>query len=216
MKPEYQALLLAIKLNNKRNIERADADPHQWYELFVNEGPKTGSHTETKGSTFEEVASRFESVAEEYGLDRINIDIWWTTNGMPKPHTELFTSFFMYKALRDYFALSGELSRMKMVGTVSYDANRSKDVFTREHCGEGEYFADEVAFRYFRNVVCHVCEHIEPADPNDESGIIGPDQGVTRADLVAMCGGDENKAAKLFGRLDWRSPETLLDDWDDD
>lgn len=122
----------------------------------------------------------------------------------------------MYKALQDYFALSGELSRMKMVGTVSYDANRSKDVFTREYCGEGEYFADEVAFRYFRNVVCHVCEHSEPTDPNDESGIIGPDQGVTRSDLVAMCGGDENKAAELFGRLDWRSPTTLLDDWDDD
>lgn len=207
MKPEFQALLLAIQLKNKTCIQIADAGPLEWYELFVNTGPKEGSHTEAKGSTFAEVASQFESVAQEYGLDRTNIDIWWTVNGIPKPHTELITPYFMYDSLRDYFTLSGELPRLKMVGTISYDISRSKNVFTRDYRGQGAYFADQIAFTYFRNVVCYIPQHGDPADP---------DCHYTRSRLVALCGGDEEKAARLFGCLSWEYPETLLNDWDDD
>lgn len=215
MKPEYESLIADIRHRFISKIERANKNPDRWYELFIDKGEE-GTESVAHADTFSEIVQDFEKYADQYGLDCINIDIW-KNREYPEPvGIELCPTELMYFFLEWNFRSAGTLNSMKMVGRSIYPFDGSKPTFTRDHCGEGEYFADEIAFRYFRHLVCHICEHSEPADPNDESGIIGPDQGYTRADLVAMCGGDEGKAAELFGRLDWRSPETLLNEWDDD
>lgn len=212
---EYLTLVAAIKLRHSERIAAIDADPDQWYELFVNEGEAEGSYTVESGDTFDEAVTKLVHYAKLYGLDNVFLDVWTERESPQDMNFGFWSADTIYEILYEYFTTTGRMNKMKMVRTATYPQNGSKPTFTKENRGEGLFFADEIAFRYFRDRICFIPEYSEPSDPQDKSNIIGTDQGYTRADLVAMCGGNEEKAAKLFGLLDWRSPETLLNDWDD-
>lgn len=212
---EHLALLAAVKNKNLARITMADADPRCWYELFITQEEQE-THTIKEGSTFEKIIEDFGQYADQYGLDRINIDIWRKESGNTAPFLELCPAQFMYDTLKNHLSSTKKLDYMKMVGTVTCQPETNKLVFTKEHAGEGKYFADEIALRYFRDRVCYIGEHSESEDPENKSGIIGADQGYTRSDLVELCEGDEEKAIQLFGILSWEDPLTLLMDWPED
>lgn len=203
MKPEYENLIADIRRRYISKIGKANQNPNKWYELFVNEGEEEGTHTVCTAATFSEVVKEFEKYADLYGLDNINIDIWRPDT----PEMELCPTELMYFLLWSHFSFSGQLPLLKMVGAATYSPNGDKPTFTQDYNGELPYFADEVAFRYFRNRVCYIPWQDDPEDVND------PDNHYARARLVEVCGGNEKRAVQLFEHLTGESPETLLEQW---
>ena len=75
MKPEYENLLRALRIEFTVEIREADANPDKWYELYVDEGNELGTHTIHKAATFDEVTASFEEYAERYGKSNTHIDL---------------------------------------------------------------------------------------------------------------------------------------------
>lgn len=75
MKPEYENLIRALRIEFTVEIREADANPDKWYELYVDEGDEIGTHTVYNANTFSEVVACFEQCAEQYGKSNTHIDI---------------------------------------------------------------------------------------------------------------------------------------------
>lgn len=75
MKPEYENLIRALRIEFTVDIREADANPDKWYELYVDEGEKIGTHTLHSANTFNEVVACFEQYAGQYGISNTHIDI---------------------------------------------------------------------------------------------------------------------------------------------
>lgn len=75
MKPEYENLLRNLRIEFTVEIKEADTNPDKWYELYVDEGSETGTHTIYSAATFDKVAPYFEEQAEQYGKANTHIDI---------------------------------------------------------------------------------------------------------------------------------------------
>lgn len=72
---EYKAILDEVRNKFADEIAVADADPDKWYEVFVTDDDG-GTHTEKSCDTFDEVARCFPGIADSFGVDNTNIDIW--------------------------------------------------------------------------------------------------------------------------------------------
>lgn len=100
------------------------------------------------------------------------------------------------------------------------------------YCNEGVVYKDENAFKTGEGV-CYISEYgFENNDENNsylfefaakeanatelEGNTYVAISGYTRADLVALCNGDETIAEDLFDHLDWMFPETLWNEWLDE
>ena len=95
------------------------------------------------------------------------------------------------------------------------------------YCNEGVVYKDENAFKTGEGV-CYISEYGFEEDNllddnikevvTKEVGNIGyiAISGYTRADLIALCNGDEDIAEDLFDHLDWMFPETLWGEWCDE
>lgn len=77
MKPEYENLIRALRIEFTVEIREADANPDKWYELYRDEGEKIGTHTLYSANTFNEVVACFEQYAEQYGISNTHIDIMY-------------------------------------------------------------------------------------------------------------------------------------------
>lgn len=75
MKPEYENLIRALRIEFAVEIREADANPDKWYELYVDEGDEIGPRTVDSADTFNEVVTCFEQFAEQYGISNTHIDI---------------------------------------------------------------------------------------------------------------------------------------------
>ena len=75
MKPEYENLIRALRIEFTVEIREADANPDKWYELYIDEGSEIGTHTLHSANTFNEVVARFEQYARQYGISNTHIDI---------------------------------------------------------------------------------------------------------------------------------------------
>lgn len=75
MKPEYENLIRALRIEFTVEIREADANPDKWYELYVNEGDEPGTHSVRCANTFDEIAAHFEEYAGQYGTSNTYIDI---------------------------------------------------------------------------------------------------------------------------------------------
>lgn len=75
MKPEYENLLRALRIEFTVEIKEADANTDKWYELYVDNGDKIGTHTVHSASTFDEATAHFEEYAEQFGISNTHIDI---------------------------------------------------------------------------------------------------------------------------------------------
>lgn len=45
MKPEYENLIRALRIEFTVEIREADTNPDKWYELYVDKGDEIGTHT---------------------------------------------------------------------------------------------------------------------------------------------------------------------------
>lgn len=75
MKAEYKNLIRALRIEFTVEIREANANPDKWYELYIDEGEKIGTHTLYSANTFNEVVACFEQYAEQYGISNTHIDI---------------------------------------------------------------------------------------------------------------------------------------------
>lgn len=75
MKPEYENLIRALRIEFTVEIREADANPDKWYELYVDKGDEIGTHTVHSANTFNEVVTHFEEYAGQYGISNTHIDI---------------------------------------------------------------------------------------------------------------------------------------------
>ena len=75
MKPEYENFIRALRIEFTVKIRETDTNPDKWYELYVNEGDETGTHSVCCADTFAEIASHFEKYAGQYGISNTHIDI---------------------------------------------------------------------------------------------------------------------------------------------
>lgn len=75
MKPEYENLIRALRIEFTVEIREADTNPDKWYELYVDEGEEIGTHTLHSANTFNEVVACFKQFAEQYGISNTHIDI---------------------------------------------------------------------------------------------------------------------------------------------
>lgn len=99
------------------------------------------------------------------------------------------------------------------------------------YCNEGVVYKDEEAFKTGVGV-CYINEYgFDCADDGDLFSFIDKAinatelegnryitncGGYTRADLVALCNGNEEIAEDLFNHLDWMAAETLWYEWLED
>lgn len=100
------------------------------------------------------------------------------------------------------------------------------------YCNEGVVYKDENAFKTGEGV-CYINEYGFDNDEENaghlfefaakeacasslEDNSYVATEGYTRANLVALCDGNESLAEELFDHLDWMSPETLMNEWIDD
>lgn len=81
LKTECENLIRNLHIEFSEDIQKADKEENKWYELFVNEN---GTHSLEKGKTFKEVTTNISNYAEQYGIDKININIWERTNYHPQ------------------------------------------------------------------------------------------------------------------------------------
>lgn len=80
MKPEYENLIRALRIEFAVEIREADSDPDKWYELYIDEGDEAGTHTVHSANTFNEVVTHFEEYAGLYGIPNTHIDIMRGSN----------------------------------------------------------------------------------------------------------------------------------------
>lgn len=76
LKTECENLVRNLHIEFSEDIQKADQEKKRWYELFVIGNNSIGTHSLEKGKTFKEVTINISNYAEQYGIDKINIDIW--------------------------------------------------------------------------------------------------------------------------------------------
>lgn len=72
----YQSFLSAIRSKFSDIIAEADENKCKWFELFIDEGDELGTHTIDRGNTFDEAVLYYEKHIEDYGVDKIFLEIW--------------------------------------------------------------------------------------------------------------------------------------------
>lgn len=89
----------------------------------------------------------------------------------------------------------------EQAGICKIDKDGNIVELQREYFRQGWIFRDWDAFRNHPNAPCYVPELFDTV--------------YTRNDLIDLCNGQEEIAEELFYQLDWQSPSTLLDEWED-
>lgn len=87
------------------------------------------------------------------------------------------------------------------IGVCKVDGNGKLIEIEREFFGQGWVFKDWEAFRDSMDAPCYVPEL--------------DDTVYTKWDFLELCSGQEEVAEELFDQLDWQSPSTLFNEWED-
>lgn len=87
------------------------------------------------------------------------------------------------------------------IGVCKVDAEGNPVELRREFFGQGWVFKDWGAFRDRLDAPCYVPEL--------------DDTVYTRRDFLELCNNQEEIAEELFDQLDWQSPSTLFNEWED-
>ena len=210
----YEAIIEMMKSTYREVIAQADANPGQWYELFVSEGKKAGTHTVESGDTFEKVAACYEKYAREYGVDRTYIDIWQVKSGSNEIVHSLYDETRVYDAIREHLASTDELRQYRMVGERK-DSVDQKVKFLKDHHGEGCYYYDGIARAFFRDRVFYLPEHSD-IDGEETERTVPEDGGCdydawSVSDIIELCKGDMTLADRVMDAVEWAGPETELE-----
>jgi hypothetical protein len=190
----------------RTRIDEADANPDRWYEVITT---RSDSSIETLNisDTFKGIIQNFEQYMEKYRFDEINIVIC-ENRKRPEQVYSLFSDALIYSIIHDYFRHSGRLEEMRFVGEIQFQEDGSTPVFKKEYHNygeEAEIFIDEIAFLYFRNMICYI------PDNGDESK---PEDGCTYHDFLETAGGNAMIARHLFYEVTWEYPSTLYEQWE--
>ncbi len=87
------------------------------------------------------------------------------------------------------------------IGVCKVDGDGKLIEIKREFFRQGWVFKDWGAFRDSMDAPCYVPEL--------------DDTAYTKRDFLELCNGQENIAEELFNQLDWQSPSTLFNEWED-
>ena len=87
------------------------------------------------------------------------------------------------------------------IGICKVDKDGSIIELQKEFFRQGWIYKDWEAFHNRPDMPCYVPELFDVV--------------YTRNDLIALCNGQEEIAEELFYQLDWQSPSTLMDEWED-
>ncbi len=211
----YEAIIEMMKNTWRTEIAEADANPGRWYELFVSEGKKAGTHTVESGDTFERVAAaHYEKYAREYGVDRTYIDIWQMKSGSNEIVHSLYDDTRVYDAIREHLVSTDELRHYRMVGERK-DGGDRKIKFLKDHHGEGCYYYDGIARAFFRDRVFYLPEH-SGIDGEEMERTVPEDGGCdhdawSASDIIELCKGDMALAGRVMDSVAWAGPETELE-----
>lgn len=203
----YKIVLSAIKEKFYAEIGEADNNSNKWFELFILKGKDKESETVAYGKTFDGVSKWFEKYATEYGLDNVHIDIWQGGN-IPNNIHSVYCVKLAYQSLKKWLNDTGQLSKMKMIGECEFPSPETNPIFVKGYGGttdECYVYFDEVAFRYFKDLVCYIPEHGEVDTAEDR---------ITYNDILEVCEGRANLAASMFEILEWEYPSTLYQQWE--
>lgn len=94
-----------------------------------------------------------------------------------------------------------EINIHERIGVCKVDADKNLVELEREFFGQGWIFKDWGAFDNRIDAPCYVPEL--------------DDTVYTRRDFLELCNGQEEIAGELFYQLDWQSPSTLFNEWED-
>jgi hypothetical protein len=195
---------IQIELKNKFSdiIIEADSNPDKWYELMVihEDG---ASETVHRGNSFDEAFTEVESHFSDYRFDGMNIDIW-SEDGPSEDVFYFFSVPVIYSIIYDYFNSTGELNKMDMIGSVIFKPNHICS-YESGSTMQGHVYKSEIAFKYFRNVICYLSE----SEIEDEEA-----EGSSYNDILELCDGDKTLAQNIFHEVDWQHPSTLYQDLD--
>lgn len=207
MTEAYKIILSAIKEKFRAEIAEADDNPNKWFELFILKGEDKESETVACGKTFDGVCRWFEKYATLHGLDNVHIDIW-QGGDTPSNIQSVYCVKLAYQSLKKWLKDTGQLSNMKMIGECEFPCPKSNPVFVKDYGGttdECHVYFDEVAFKYFCDLVCYIPEHGEIDDPEDWT---------THNEILEVCEGRADRAASMFEILEWEHPTTLYQQWE--
>ena len=207
----YEAIIEMMKNTWRTEIADADANPGRWYELFVSEGEKEGTHSVESGDTFEKVAAHYEKYAREYGVDRTYIDIWHMKSGSDEIVQGLYDEARVYDAIRENLVSTDELRQYRMVGERK-DSGDQEVKFLKDHHGEGCYYYDGIARAFFKDRVFYLPEHSDINGEETERTV--PEDGGcdhdawSVSDIIELCKGDMTLADRVMDAVEWAGPET--------
>jgi hypothetical protein len=111
--------------------------------------------------------------------------------------------------IHDYFRHLEELEDMRFIGTIQFPEDGSAPKFKKEYYNygeEAEIFIDEIAFRYFRNMVCYIPDNGDETEPKEN--------GCTYNDFWEIAEENATIACHLFYEVTWEYPSTLYEQWD--
>lgn len=94
-----------------------------------------------------------------------------------------------------------EVNICERIGVCKVDAEGNLVELEKEYFSQGWVFKDWGAFRDEMDAPCYVAEL--------------DDTVYTRRDFLELCNGQEEIADELFEELDWQSPCTLFNEWED-
>ncbi|KAA6302824.1 MAG: hypothetical protein EZS26_000994 [Candidatus Ordinivivax streblomastigis] len=194
-----------LAANERTRIDEADSNLNKWYELII---AQTDNSEETvkRGNTFDEISKDCKQYMDKYRFDEINIVICENQKA-PEKIYHFFSDALVYSMIHDYYRFSELLENMRFVGEIKFQKNGSSPKIKKAYYNYGEaadIFIDEIAFRYFRHLICYIPDYGEENNPED---------GLTYNDFLEITEGNTDLARHLFDEVTWEYPSTLYEQW---
>jgi hypothetical protein len=206
MKDLLTFIFYVLAGNESARISEADANTDKWYEVITDKNGLT--KVLQQSDTLAGIVYGFEQYMDDYRFDEINIALMENRKS-PTCICRFFSDAWIYKAIHDYFRHLEKLEDMRFVGEITFQDDGSatfKNEYYASPLGEeAEIFIDEIAFCYFRNLICYI------SDLGDEDN---PEDGCTYNDFLEIAEGNKDIARHLFDEVHWEHPSTLYIQWE--
>jgi len=133
-----------------------------------------------------------EACDKGYEFDETELYYWLKSKGL----SDTEVGGYMPRSIHSQLVRSGGM----IVGTYipDNDGDDDNDIIERDFWGQGWIYKNYHAYENNLNAVCYIPEL--------------SDCKYTHQDFLDMCDGQEVYAFELFDRVDWQSPETLLEE----
>jgi hypothetical protein len=205
MKELLTFIFYVIAGNERARIDETDTATDKWYELILTHTDNS-KETVKRKNTFDEISKDCRQYMDKYRFDEINIVIC-ENQELPKKIFHFFSDALVYSMIHDYYRFSELLENMRFVGKITFQKNDSSPKIKKAYYNYGEaadIFIDEIAFRYFRHLICYIPDNGEEDNPED---------GCTYNDFLEITEGNTDLARHLFDEVTWEYPSTLYEQW---